>query len=373
MKRLDHNLQFEHKNHFKELDGLRGPAISLVLLVHLGLLGIGWIGVQLFFVLSGYLITKNLLIIENYKSKWYWPYLKKRIVRIVPLYYLFLFISLCFFFDFSSNFWDKVKFLISLPTFTFNYLTFFSDYNSFTGIGHLWSLCVEWQFYIIWPLLITRFKSRKNQILFLIILICPLLRFSLFELLPSSSQPIKLSIININLISQLDSFACGALVANIVSLNLFDKIKIKILLGSLFSLFVIYNIVNFYPFNLSGLQYMQITSFGFEWLLKNNYGFVWGYSVLNISFGIIILGILKFPELFKPLNCRILIYLGKYSYSIYLFHVPILELVYFLKRKHIIESKLISGVIFLFLIYLISYMCWHLYEKHFMKMIKKSI
>jgi peptidoglycan/LPS O-acetylase OafA/YrhL len=45
-----------------ELDGLRSIAIILVMLVHFGIFDFGWVGVQLFFVLSGYLITKNLVL-----------------------------------------------------------------------------------------------------------------------------------------------------------------------------------------------------------------------------------------------------------------------------------------------------------------------
>lgn len=72
------------------LDGLRGIAIILVLALHYSLLPCGWIGVQIFFVLSGYLITKILL---QEKTRPLGEYLKRfyvrRSLRIFPLYFFF--------------------------------------------------------------------------------------------------------------------------------------------------------------------------------------------------------------------------------------------------------------------------------------------
>src|SRR5438552_3870358 len=72
----------------KSLDGLRGIAILLVILYHFGYLGAGWAGVQIFFVLSGYLITSILCAekeqpIGFYLKRFYW----RRSLRIFPLYF----------------------------------------------------------------------------------------------------------------------------------------------------------------------------------------------------------------------------------------------------------------------------------------------
>ena len=78
--------------YIKALDGLRALAILLVMLFHFYfLLEVGWIGVQLFFVLSGYLITSILLNsktdqLGDYLKRFYW----RRSLRIFPLYYLYL-------------------------------------------------------------------------------------------------------------------------------------------------------------------------------------------------------------------------------------------------------------------------------------------
>src|SRR4029077_13536960 len=77
-----------------ELDGLRGIAIALVVLFHFGLFPPGWVGVQLFFVLSGYLISDILLTEKEkpfpaYLSRFYW----RRSLRIFPLYFFYLIIT----------------------------------------------------------------------------------------------------------------------------------------------------------------------------------------------------------------------------------------------------------------------------------------
>ena len=79
--------------HIKTLDGLRGIAVILVILAHGLIINCGWLGVQLFFVLSGYLITKILLNDTNYTvgfylKRFYW----RRALRIFPIYFLYLFV-----------------------------------------------------------------------------------------------------------------------------------------------------------------------------------------------------------------------------------------------------------------------------------------
>jgi peptidoglycan/LPS O-acetylase OafA/YrhL len=78
-------------HYVKSLDGLRGAAISFVLLFHAGFFLPGWTGVQLFFVLSGFLITDILVRtktapIQTYLARFYW----RRALRIFPVYFLFL-------------------------------------------------------------------------------------------------------------------------------------------------------------------------------------------------------------------------------------------------------------------------------------------
>src|SRR5690349_9856042 len=81
------------KAHYPGLDALRGLAILLVLLYHYFAFPIGWIGVDLFFVLSGFLITKSLLQLKEEPS-YFQRFFVRRVFRIFPVYYL----TLVFFF-----------------------------------------------------------------------------------------------------------------------------------------------------------------------------------------------------------------------------------------------------------------------------------
>ena len=154
--------------HIPCLDGLRALAVSLVLLVHFpyvqgsvwskALWGIGqatragYIGVDLFFVLSGFLITRILLQEKvdcgaiGFKS-----FFIKRALRILPIYYLSVFIAaVCFGYSSGS--------FASLATFTFNFhVPFYPDSNP---LEHTWSLSVEEQFYLFWPFLIASMPDR---------------------------------------------------------------------------------------------------------------------------------------------------------------------------------------------------------------------
>ena len=123
----------------------------------------GWLGVDMFFVLSGFLITGILLdtrLNKNYWSSFY----KRRVLRILPLYYFVVTVtwltvifiektperlhgydSFAWFFTFTPNI------AISLKTMALGQNAWHSHSNVF-NLNHLWSLAVEEQFYLVWPL-----------------------------------------------------------------------------------------------------------------------------------------------------------------------------------------------------------------------------
>jgi peptidoglycan/LPS O-acetylase OafA/YrhL len=152
------------------LDGLRGLAVSLVLLRHAsrpfwsveepllpvlgwdaGILLInGWIGVDLFFVLSGFLIAHHILRLrDRHSGPWHWlPYLGKRAFRIVPTYYAVLFLVVLGAFpayDIPTE---------SMAPRVAYHLLFLQDYLPSNIVVAFWSLGVEEKFYLIAPLLV---------------------------------------------------------------------------------------------------------------------------------------------------------------------------------------------------------------------------
>jgi peptidoglycan/LPS O-acetylase OafA/YrhL len=148
--------------HIRALDGLRAFAILAVMFHHYGeyyllplispgsrlgvLIAAGGSGVDLFFVLSGFLITGILLDTRkrsDYFPRFYW----RRALRIWPLYYVFLFLLLLFHgHSFRS---------IGFAPYALYYRNFLGpDPASDTYVGQFWSLCVEEQFYLVWPLIL---------------------------------------------------------------------------------------------------------------------------------------------------------------------------------------------------------------------------
>ncbi len=158
-------------------DGFRGIAILLVILSHSYIASsesqlsrywhwisiTGWVGVDMFFVLSGFLITR-ILISSKSSQSYFKNFYVRRCLRIFPLYYLFLFF--CFFIS-SDLIRLKTLFpvdkthLLSHLTLTSNLL--FAKLGFYPGsvVDISWSLSIEEQFYLFWPLLVWK-SSVKN-------------------------------------------------------------------------------------------------------------------------------------------------------------------------------------------------------------------
>jgi peptidoglycan/LPS O-acetylase OafA/YrhL len=141
----------------RQLDGLRGVAVAVVVLNHHGLFNPGWLGVDLFFVLSGYLITGILRKTRDSPTFWaqFWT---KRATRILPP--LLLLLLLTYLFRFSLSVAQLIGYLAS-----------FGDVLAYTRrnyrvLGPLWSLAVEEHFYLLWPLAV-RFLERRKLIILL--------------------------------------------------------------------------------------------------------------------------------------------------------------------------------------------------------------
>jgi peptidoglycan/LPS O-acetylase OafA/YrhL len=150
--------------HRNQLDGLRALAFLAVFLhhTHPHWQWSGYLGVYLFFTLSGFLITRILAAdsdpsLSNRVSRFYW----RRTLRIFPLYYFTLL-------------WLALLGSLYHPAWTCSYLLnikIFLDQSWPKPILHLWSLCVEEQFYLVWPLLfwLTPARSRFSLIFILLL------------------------------------------------------------------------------------------------------------------------------------------------------------------------------------------------------------
>ena len=172
-----------------ELDSLRGIAVLGVVLYHafawryapagfgawakvlILASAPGWVGVNLFFVLSGFLIT-GILLNSKHKPNYYRRFYTRRALRILPAYYSLLIMLL----------------LLRTSSYSFVGLSFIylSNVTDLLGVpcayGPLWSLAVEEHFYILWPAVVRRFSTRHIAwILVGIILLTPILRGASFS------------------------------------------------------------------------------------------------------------------------------------------------------------------------------------------------
>ena len=307
------------------LDALRALCVFGVMCFHWqGILQFGWIGVQTFFVLSGFLMTGILAQAkEKYQAKdFFLVFQWRRALRIFPAYfgYLFFLAGVFWFTRQPSSLPQVIPFLSTL---TLNIARLFPWYNNDQAYTHLWSLGVEMQFYLLWPLLIY-FTSRERlaTLIYFFLATAPLLRFLTewqTSALYSDPEAIGNAVYNSPL-SHLDAFAAGAAVALGIP-GFRSRFGRKFLV--LGSLTLIAGIALTLISNLGGSP-IPSASLGYPINLPNFHSSVWGYTLINLTSAFLI-GLLKTKDLpfFRNAVAQ---RLGRISYGLYLFHLPVQKL-----------------------------------------------
>lgn len=167
------------KNHSRpDIDGLRGLAILSVLAFHtwphwiLGhnLVQSGFVGVDIFFTISGYLITTIILNSKNNNAFNFADFYIRRVFRLLPSLLFVCTVSLFYgwYVLLPDEFEQLSKHILSGLTFSSNFMLinesgYFDKLADSKPLLHLWSLGIEWQFYALWPIVL--FIIRKNFIL----------------------------------------------------------------------------------------------------------------------------------------------------------------------------------------------------------------
>lgn len=207
------------RSHITELDGLRGMAIVFVLLYHYfshvsgesipwvqDTFAMGWSGVDLFFVLSGFLIG-GILLDERESPHYFKTFYGRRVLRIMPLYYVWIAIYFVI-----AGFLGNPETWRSVPIYVLFLQNSAKINHADLGtawLGGLWSLAIEEQFYLIIPLLI-RFLPRRRLVtlLWLAIVVVPVARVLFHQHLPS--HPAAQNLLTI---CRADALAMGVLLA----------------------------------------------------------------------------------------------------------------------------------------------------------------
>lgn len=276
-------------NYIKSLDGIRAIAILLVMAFHFGIIRFGWMGVQLFFVLSGFLIS-SILLKEKEKPASLPQRLKKfwirRSLRIFPLYYIYLtvFVIICLFTAFPPGYFHDLPYLYS---YTFNLTRITNSWHESPVYTHFWSLCVEEQFYLFFPFVIFLLSRSSLRALLVAVLIAgPVFRWSFGNYLAQSGKTTFeiFDVIYWFPFSHLDAFFTGMAIP---LLSLKDRIKrpewLFVLSGAL-ALFA--GLTNYFT---ESHGHSLPTSMGYNFGDINSYQHVWYYTVLNLCAASLIL------------------------------------------------------------------------------------
>jgi peptidoglycan/LPS O-acetylase OafA/YrhL len=320
-----------------QLDGLRAVAFLAVFFNHSLPLPLGWVGVDVFFVLSGFLITGILLQLKQSSQstgKGYWaPFYRRRFFRILPPYLLLLVV-------YHSLY--RLNDLQPWPLFAFfgmNLQPFFTN----VGPGNLplWSLAVEEQFYLVWPLVVL-FVSEKLllRIALAALVIVPLLRIAFTPVFHSEFAIYTLTPFRADLL------CAGAALTLIWSSRTPALEKLLRACAWTFCLlgFGSLALLQIWPyFRLSsdkplanGLDYTLSLIGAVSLLAWALAGRGWLHRLLTLS----------------PLR-----YLGRISYSMYLIHVVvIMQLLRFIPIRHITIPALAVTVLY-------ASLSWHLMER----------
>ena len=308
------------------LDGLRGIAIILVMLHHFtyyrptsgidGLIGsvlfFGWAGVDLFFVLSGFLITGILLDTRDSK-RYFTTFYARRILRIFPLYYLVLFLAFFVLPKFPALH-AVVAGPVDLPPqrpYWF-YVTNFSIAERGWVHGWVdvtWSLAIEEHFYLAWPLVIWLCPPRLVALLCAVILVAePIARID------ARARAFPSLWIYVLTWYRLDGLALGALLA------LAQRRGLMPALDRWVPIVVVTGVAGIIACTILG---------GHTWWW-NRWMQQYGYSVIAITAGAMLVSAINRPAdgLWpRMLSAGWLRAFGKYSYCLYLTHLPVMRAV----------------------------------------------
>jgi peptidoglycan/LPS O-acetylase OafA/YrhL len=300
------------------LDGLRGIAILLVVIGHgsyalsvipgtvLTFFGNGHLGVNIFFVLSGFLIF-SLSAREFQKTgafNWKLFYLR-RVLRIFPCFYFFVAVLLllnCL--GVVDLTWQMI---LGAGTFSINYLHLWYHWGHGTDyfvIGHYWSLALEEQFYLTWPLLMLLFARRKLiPVLAVIMLLAPLIRVACYHWTPNSRGQIDMMFH-----TGFDSIAAGVLLGELLLRPNFKAWLEKIAGNRLILAAAI-----IFPLFISPVLNEHF---------RGAYSLPVGKSLELVCICIVITAAVSFPEtlLFRFLNWQPLVFVGVLSYSLYVWN-----------------------------------------------------
>ena len=351
------------------LDGIRGLAIVWVVLHNASDLAIapsrgiahlfvllthpGWIGVQLFFALSGFLITSGLLAAQGAQS-YFRSFYARRALRILPLYYgvlLLMLVVLPHLATLAAPFTTAGQ----APLWLFTANMFDVPY----GFGHFWSLSVEEQFYLFWPLVVFRLPARRLLIVCLwiaagaLMLRCALVAhgigwWTLYTFTPCRMDALALG-------------SAGACALCVPAVSAWLRCHLRSLSVWTLAVFIV-GIPLTHAYDRGA---MSVETFG--------------YTVLAVcsAAAVTLTAVTREAPAWSPaavLRSGLLRSCGRYSYAMYVFHGLVHKLIGepWLHRQFGPEPGVAATLTYSLAVLAVSYALglasYHLFEKHFLRM-----
>lgn len=357
-----------NRAYYPALDGLRGVASLLVVIYHnFGFINqyffFGWLGLDIFFVLSGFLITDILLTTLNTKH-----YLRnfyvRRVLRVFPVYYAGLIIFLIIL-PMIPNLPVRIDYFVDnqvwLWTYLENWFYIFNPSRNQSALNHLWSLAVEEQFYLLWPLVIMILRKPKYILVFitLVLLLTVGLRYWVWV-----NQIENLAYYNLYTFTRIDGICIGCIVA------VLQKINFKFLGKNTAVIVFVFAGLNFL-FYFINKQY----NFSFPYLA------IVGYTTFAMIFGLLIYDIVNGgTKLFTTIfNFAPLKLIGRISYGCYIIHWPLYLIIgpYLVKwctqNIPFISANFFASATATIIAYILGYLSYRYFEMKFLHLKKHFI
>jgi peptidoglycan/LPS O-acetylase OafA/YrhL len=364
---------------YPALDGLRGIAALMIMLHHFVQLDplqthwypamkacteFLWIGVDLFFVISGFLIT-GILLDHRRDGGYFRVFYARRTLRIFPLYYGVLLVS--FYVMPHLGFDPKVApgDQIAFWTYTSNFLFMHHGWTS-RYLTHFWSLAIEEQFYLVMPAAIFFIRSLKvlRSILPMMVVTIAIIRMALIY---SGADPFALLL---NSLTRSDSLLIGAWIAIVIRdpsrpLSSTSSVRVKVILVLVAS--VAFALVSSFGSTIAIINFDQLRLLQAAFTLPL-VGACFAWCVLLCTSS-------NSNRLQRLCSHQLLKQAGKYSYGLYVFHVPVIVAAKVaLRRFHVtlpgpaMLSELLWITSVLLPTILVAVLSWHLFEKQFLRL-----
>lgn len=343
--------------YFPEMDALRTFAVGLTLVAHFFpavgwmLVPYSWYGVDIFFSISGFLITLTLLRTRDAdipRGREVRHFFIRRFLRLFPIYYLFL-----LFFVFAWKFAHLQMWKPEYGPYFFGYAANYYFYQHTLGVApgysHLWSLSIEEQFYLLWPWLLL-FIRGSQTLLFTIVafILCGLVMHGLGD---------RLGDVRLLPFGNFHTLGAGALLAWLYHSHRQSALYRFLLRYKGWLTAISFSVLMLLLFYIEGKNSMLS-------VLRQ-------LALMATTFFLVLLSVHGWTQPFQLCSrSKAVQYLGRISYGIYLFHLPlpILLSIFFSKVGLTIESPLLHLILLCSLTIVVAAISYRFIERPFLKM-----